>query len=142
MRFPLALCAAPTYAKPALASRRNALLGNLSSIRNKGADLDLLVPVELMQHYVDEGLPLDAFSTEAYRRAQQMSEGVAAKQQALRLLEEKCIAWRQAAGAEPPDASAAQSSSATMPAADAAAMDRSTDMAADAGAAGGKKRKR
>ena len=34
-------------------------MDNLSSIRNAGADLDLFVPVELVQHYVDEGLPLD-----------------------------------------------------------------------------------
>ena len=123
---------------PVLDSHRNSLLGNLSSIRNKGADLDLLVPVELVQHYVDEGLPLDAFSTEAYRRAQQMSEGVAAKQQALRLLEEKCIALRQAAGPEPRDSSAA---SAPKPWTD-AAMDPPTDTSAEAHAAGGKKRKR
>jgi len=120
-------------------------MDNLSSIRNAGADLDLFVPVELVQHYVDEGLPLDNFSTEAYRRAQQMSEGVAAKQQALRLLEQKCIALRQAAGGEPGNANTA-TEAATNPAA--IDVDEQVRSPAPAGAAGlaaapsGAKRKR
>ena len=72
-------------------ARSNKFISNLNSIQQAGMNLpdDLEVPTELIEHYVDEGRPLDAYSKEIIRRAEQMSEGLASKQDAFGKLEER-----------------------------------------------------
>ena len=62
-------------------------MSGLDAVRTKSTNLNVAVPVELVQH-VDDGKPPDGFTLEMHRRVAQLSEGVRMKQHGLKHLEE------------------------------------------------------
>ena len=68
--------------------RRNKLVDDLNNINaaSEGLD-DIEVPIELVQHFIDEGRSPDEYFAQQYAHVQELSESVRGKQEAFRKLE-------------------------------------------------------
>lgn len=66
----------------------NELVSGLDAVRATSAAVDLAVPAELVQQYVDAGKSPDAFTAELHARVSRSSAAVKAKQHSFRQMEE------------------------------------------------------
>lgn len=72
--------------KQSLESNLNKLVHSISDIRATRSN-DVNVAVRVVQQYIDEGRPPDAFANEMHRHAQQLSDCAVRKQDGARVLE-------------------------------------------------------
>lgn len=68
------------------ARRSNKLVDDLGQVRAASAGLDVAIPSDVVQHFVDEGRPPDEFVARQRERVQQLSDDVRGKQRAMRQL--------------------------------------------------------
>ena len=62
------------------------LVDNLSRLREASTDVDVPIPFEIVQAFVDEGRSPDEFISRQHAHAQQLSDDVRSKQDAMRQL--------------------------------------------------------
>ena len=68
-------------------ARSNKLVDDLSSISAASDGLDMEVPNELVQNFIDEGRSPDEYFAQQHAAAQELSESARGKQEAFRKLE-------------------------------------------------------
>ena len=81
------------YTLPSERPDKQSLESNLDKLVQSISDMggirsnNISVPVRVMQQYIDEGRPPDAFAIDFHRHAQQLSDGVVLKQDGSGVLE-------------------------------------------------------